>query len=56
MCGEEQQRHAPTLFGSGSPPHVRGRVRTRPKWGWEGGITPACAGKSSALAAGQDSA
>ena len=46
MCGEEGLRVCAELRNIGSPPHVRGRARSRFHLQPPLGITPACAGKS----------
>ena len=48
VCGEKNkfQTHGGPV--EGSPPRVRGKALVRPCWKLSTGITPACAGKSSA--------
>ena len=48
VCGEKPQMYAPKKWMKGSPPRVRGKERTVPEQRSGNGITPACAGKSSA--------
>ena len=49
MCGEKADNGFLRDFHSGSPPHVRGKVKAGTKFELWGGITPACAGKSGSL-------
>ena len=50
MCGEKTI-YVDTYPGTlGSPPHVRGKACVEPCCGFCVGITPACAGKRSAIA------
>ena len=46
LCGEKVPVTCPTLIVSGSPPPMRGKVRSRSLWGCWVRITPAYAGKS----------
>ena len=48
VCGEKPTSRLPAFFLSGSPPRVRGKVRLFLGHGVDRGITPACAGKSTA--------
>ena len=49
MCGEKNVETLLDACMSGSPPHVRGKEVTKYVCKPQGGITPACAGKSSSL-------
>ena len=46
VCGEKSMLERRLNHALGSPPHVRGKVRTPIIPHFRGGITPACAGKS----------
>ena len=46
MCGEKFVVLVQAAVIVGSPPRVRGKAPTLPKWATVVGITPACAGKS----------
>ena len=46
MRGEDPVNFASELYGSGSPPHARGRPTNDHLWVYWVGITPACAGKT----------
>ena len=46
MCGEKESFLERGLHHTGSPPHVRGKVKKAQKSIQETRITPACAGKS----------
>ena len=48
MCGEKGLTFHQMLRPTGSPPHVRGKGARQPLRLLDGGITPACAGKSAA--------
>ena len=48
VCGEKMVSMIPHRRSRGSPPRVRGKERTVPEQRSGNGITPACAGKSSA--------
>ena len=45
MCGEKFVVLVQAAVIVGSPPRVRGKAPTLPKWATVVGITPACAGK-----------
>ena len=47
MCGEKTWGWYVPIWGSGSPPHVRGKADALGCCGLFSGITPACAGKSA---------
>ena len=47
MCGEKLDGNTKTEDMQGSPPRVRGKVQRLAYQSAEGGITPACAGKSN---------
>ena len=51
MCGEKARAIASLQALSGSPPRVRGKVVHIERHDVTNGITPACAGKSTSLAA-----
>ena len=46
VCGEKQYRIDSRCSHVGSPPRVRGKGKNQPVRLLDGGITPACAGKS----------
>ena len=46
MCGEKAEEEIHRNRDRGSPPHVRGKVIYALHYCAQGGITPACAGKS----------
>ena len=46
MCGEKMQIEGYDCTLAGSPPHVRGKDSAGLGQVVQGGITPACAGKS----------
>ena len=46
MCGEKIERLLAAKRRLGSPPHVRGKGISSPNSIKDGGITPACVGKS----------
>ena len=48
MCGENSKFTGTSLYGMGSPPHVRGKLHDAFPNGDTGRITPACAGKTLA--------
>ena len=48
MRGEDTSTASSPLTHGGSPPHARGRLRTKHKQRHRSGITPACAGKTKA--------
>ena len=50
MCGEKQMEPPGAVIRRGSPPHVRGKDAGSLDAGVDGGITPACAGKSQPTA------
>ena len=49
MCGEKERNYQKSTKRIGSPPHVRGKVAGLFQVPDTGGITPACAGKSTNL-------
>ena len=49
MCGEKISCASASVLGMGSPPHVRGKVIKIDRHKVAFGITPACAGKGSAI-------
>ena len=49
MCGEKSLFELIAGLSTGSPPHVRGKEPQRAGGRLQGGITPACAGKSAGL-------
>ena len=54
-CGEKSPRYSWRYARSGSPPHMRGKVRRTPAFCHVKGITPAHAGKSSSSYRGTNS-
>ena len=50
MCGEKKLAQFEDETGEGSPPHVRGKVLAAGLHDLADRITPACAGKSRAIA------
>ena len=46
MCGENLENRSIVCKSAGSPPHVRGKHGADGVAGKDGGITPACAGKT----------
>ena len=46
-CGEKRDCLGAELEAMGSPPRVRGKAHQHYDMNGDGGITPACAGKSS---------
>ena len=50
MCGEKSLNSSSLIPAQGSPPHVRGKAKRKLNVIVNGGITPACAGKSPAAA------
>ena len=55
MRGEDQHVDLRVRPSHGSPPHARGRLSFRCRPDCRGGITPACAGKTSSESRGQSS-
>ena len=47
MRGEDASQRASSIRVVGSPPHARGRLLRQGRTGFDDGITPACAGKTS---------
>ena len=46
MCGEHHRQVEALACPTGSSPHVRGTHLQLERFGWEGGIIPACAGNT----------